>query len=95
MTIVGVLDEAVDDGAADGCDVDDGCDVPVDDRTTADAVEDERATDAVDDDRCVAVEDGVRITLAVEDRGGVVEPLNVATGGPVKKNAIDESYSLR
>jgi len=80
-----------------------GCDTPVDDDRTGDddvPVDDDRTGEelAVDDDRGVdgaddAVDD--RITLAVDERTGVVDPLNVATAGPVKKNGMDESYSLR
>jgi hypothetical protein len=67
----------------------DGVDVPVDDDRAGDVLAvDDRAgvDDAVDDDR---------IVLAVDDRVGVVDPLKVATAGPVKKNGMDESYSLR
>jgi hypothetical protein len=97
--MVGVFDDPVEDGE-EGCEVDDGTrDVPVDDdddgRATDDAVDDDRTTAAVEDDRSVPVDDGERITLAVDDRAGVVEPLKVATRGPVKKNGMDGSYSLR
>jgi len=50
--------------------------------------------EAVDDERDDAVDD--RIVLAVDDRTtGVEPPLNEATTGPVKKNGMDGSYSLR